>query len=627
MCKDSGKKKPKQMPQSEISARSLIPWGLDPYIFHSQNYVVVDFETTNINFGECRDSGNHIVTASWIEVKDGEVGEMQSCYADEYHQERLAKAIEEADFFVAHNAKFEYGWLSRMGVDISQELAFCTMIAEYVLQGNVRKPGSLKLNNIAKALFGEQKENLVGILIRGGVCPSEIPRRFLIEYCEQDVHLTHKVFQSQLQEITDAELLPVMYTRAIVTPVLVDIESRGMHLDYDRVLQENIKYEREFADISRQISEFTGGTNLNSPKQVAELLYERLGFNELKDRRGNPLRTAANGRLTDAASVATLKATNKKQRRFLELFAERGRLNAALTKNLRFFRGICEEKDGIFYASYNQTVTQTHRLSSSGVKVALDIFDGKEKGIQLQNSPRIFKRLYSPRTDGWLLGEIDGAQLEFRVAAFLGADERARSDIEDGVDVHQFTATTLTEAGEETTRQEAKSRTFKPLYGGYSGTDAERAYFDEFKKKYHGVAEAQQRWIDEVLTYKQLRTVTGLIFYWPDTKVTRSGYVTNTTSICNFPVQMFATADIIPVALTINYYYLKRELLESFIVNTIHDSVIGEVAPGEEEEYSEIGRWSFNEGVLEYLKEVYSIDFDVPLDSECKLGHHWGDSS
>ena len=606
----------------EASAADLLPYGIDPMIYTSNNYVVLDFETTNIAKGDCRRGENAIVLACWLVVKDGEVTRKEKI-GNEYELGELATDIEAADFFVAHNTKFEYGWLKRMGVEIDEQLAFCTMIGEYVILGNRRE--GISLDAIAGRRIRKQKLSLVSILIKGGVCPSQIPTKWLLKYCHQDIDLCHEVFLLQRQEMLDLNLMPVMFTRCIATPILVGIEAVGMHLDHDRVQEENIAYEAELSVVSRKVSEFTGSVNLNSPLQVAELLYDRLGFNEPKDKRGRPIRTGAGRRRADAATISSFKGRNKSQREFLELFKERGRLNAALTKNLRFFRGIVEERDGIFYANYNQTVTKTHRLSSSGVKVPLKVFDGDEKGIQLQNSPRIFKRLYSARKEGWKIGERDGSQLEFRVAAELGEDAVARSDIERGVDVHQFTADTLTDAGEPTSRQEAKSRTFKPLYGGGSGTDAEREYFAAFKEKYHGVADAQNRWIDSVLKTKKLTTITGLIFYWPDTRETQSGYVTNTTAICNFPVQSFATADIIPIALVLNHYLLKREQLESFVVNTIHDSIISEVKPEEEDEYNAIGKWAFTTGVLEYLKSVYDIEFKVPMDSDSKTTRYWGE--
>ena len=399
-----------------------------------------------------------------------------------------------------------------------------------------------------------------------------------------------------------------------------------MHLDRERVLQETLKYEELYTSISRQLGEFSENTNFNSPQQVAELLYDRLGFSELKDFRGNPIRTAADGRKTDIATITGLKARNQRQRRFLALYAEYSRIDAALSKNLRFFRAIVLEKeDAVFYANLNQTVTKTHRLSSTGKPIYLEAF-GKEKGIQFQNIPREFKPCFSARRDGWKVGEADGGQLEFRVAAFLGQDKQAIHDIVNGVDVHAVTAQTMTEAGQETGRQDAKSRTFKPLYGGSSGTDAEQAYFQLFKEKYSGVTDTQETWKSEVEKTKQLRTITGLIFYWPDTKWEGSGkkpYLRNTTSICNFPVQSFATADIIPIAVVYTWYGMKERGMETFLVNTIHDSVISEVHPDETEQFKEVCTWAFEDCVYEYLNKVYGIQFNVPLATEIKTGEYW----
>ena len=74
----------------------------------------------------------------------------------------------------------------------------------------------------------------------------------------------------------------------------------------------------------------------------------------------------------------------------------------------------------------------------------------------------------------------------------------------------------------------------------------------------------------------------------------------------------------------LNHYLLKREQLESFVVNTIHDSIISEVKPEEEEEYNAIGKWAFTTGVLEYLDVVYNLQFKVPMDSDSKTTPYWG---
>jgi DNA polymerase I-like protein with 3'-5' exonuclease and polymerase domains len=159
-----------------------------------------------------------------------------------------------------------------------------------------------------------------------------------------------------------------------------------------------------------------------------------------------------------------------------------------------------------------------------------------------------------------------------------------------------------------------------------SGTDREREYYQAFKDKHKGITAAQGRWIDEVLKTKELVTVTGLRFYWPDTKVTRSGYVVNTTAICNYPVQSFATADIVPIGMVYQWHLMNAAEMRSFLVNTIHDSTIGEVAPGEHELYEEIANFSLTGAVVEYLKVVYNIDFNVPLEAEIKIGKHWSDN-
>ena len=173
-------------------------------------------------------------------------------------------------------------------------------------------------------------------------------------------------------------------------------------------------------------------------------------------------------------------------------------------------------------------------------------------------------------------------------------------------------------------RQEAKAHTFKPLYGGESGTENEQEYYRAFKTKYKGITDMQTRWKDEVLKTKQLRTITGLIFYWPDTHITRSGYITNTTAICNYPVQMFATADIMPIAVRCLWQRLRSSKMKAFLVNTIHDSAIGEVPDDEIEQYKLYAEEAFNKDSIEFIEKLYGIEINLAFDSEHKISSHWG---
>src|SRR5690606_31564721 len=142
-----------------------------------------------------------------------------------------------------------------------------------------------------------------------------------------------------------------------------------------------------------------------------------------------------------------------------------------------------------------------------------------------QNIPRGYKKLSWAGEKGWVVGEFDSAQLEFRVGVDMANDPVGTDEIENGVDIHSLTAKVLTEAGEPTTRQDAKAKTFRPLYGGSSGSKALQDYCVFFKQKYAGVAEMQRTWTLKCADKKQYTTPYGMIFYFPDTKMQRSGYI------------------------------------------------------------------------------------------------------
>jgi DNA polymerase I-like protein with 3'-5' exonuclease and polymerase domains len=206
------------------------------------------------------------------------------------------------------------------------------------------------------------------------------------------------------------------------------------------------------------------------------------------------------------------------------------------------------------------------------------------------------------------------------VATFLGHDQVALEDILSGVDVHAITASTLGVG-----RQAAKPFTFKPLYGGNSGTPRERKYYKYFRERYVGIYRTQQSWTMEVALRKSLTTATGLRFYWPDTEISQSGYVTNTTSIFNYPIQSFATADIMPLVLVLIWHRLASFGDHATIVNTIHDSIVADVADDVLAEYKRVVVECFTRDIYPLLERLYGIKFDVPLGVGIKAGEWWGE--
>jgi len=599
-----------------------------PEIYLSDNFVVVDLETnTKGDDGSPQPCwpANSIVCGSWCH---GLHGEARNVYGNEMEMAELVDAIEAADFIVAHNGKFDLGWFKRAGLDMHKVLLYDTMIAEYCVNGN--RKADLSLNAISKKYLGDGKAAFIAICMKKGVDPGDMPKSKLIARCDWDILHTRNVFLCQLDKICEYGLLGHVHTRCVLSPALADIEANGMHIDSVRVGEYYLESATKLAAASAELDLFTGGINPRSPKQVKEFVYEVLKFKPKrrgKGKRSTPIYS------TKTEDLLALKATNNRQREFVRLKKEFAQYNAEVTKNLLFFQGVATDKPkdvphGIFYAQFNQCITVTHRLSSSGIRRTFTHMQddkGKDvtKSVQFQNFSRKFKPLFCPRHKGWSMGEADGSQLEFRVAAFLGQCPVATQDIVNNLDVHTQTAGVLTEAGQETSRQDAKAHTFKPLFGGQSGTEAEVSYYKWFNEHYVGIGDAQQGWIDEALKTKKVKLVHGFTFFFPDCTMQGSGYVTNSTNIKNYPVQSFATAEIIPLAVTYMWHAMKS--MESYLVNTIHDSVIAELHPDEHDTFTEYSLHAFTTCVYYYLKQVYGVEFNVPLGIGVKIGEHWGE--
>lgn len=574
----------------------------DPSLYLGDNYVVVDFETTTRLKGSPVDPRNKIVLASW---RQG--GRTYSHFGSEYEQGALVEAVREADFLVAHNAKFELGWLRRCGLDLRQVIVYDTQIGDYVRGGNRYPLQQLSLKRTAQRYKLGMKIDLIGKMWAEGIETDEIPRSWLKEYCELDVKLCEDIFLQQREILKQRNLLPVQYQRCLVTPMLADLEQIGMQLDEEKVDGLIVAMEDEYARKTAELQDYAGGVPPSSVKQKREFIYDTLKFKAPLDYRGKPILTASGDNSVAADALARLRPQTQRQRDYLRLHEEWASLHSDVTKYLRKFRECCTNDGGLLHASFNQCSTRTHRLSSNGVTYR----------VQFQNLNRRFKPLFRSRNDGWLIGEADGAQLEFRVGAHLGRDGVALRDIWEGVDIHSYTADII-----GCSRQDAKAHTFKPLYGGKSGTPEQQRYYSEFENKYRGISGTQKRWVHGVLNTKKLVTEWGLVYYWPDTKMTQSGYIINTTSICNYPVQALATAEIIPSAMVCAWHRMKD--MRSFLVNTVHDSIIAELHPEEVDLWHEIARQCLIVDAYSMMERLYGLALTVPLGAGVTTGTNWG---
>jgi len=291
---------------------------------------------------------------------------------------------------------------------------------------------------------------------------------------------------------------------------------------------------------------------------------------------------------------------------FIDAIVRHNAVDTYLNTFVEGLKNFTNEK-GFLHPKFMQAITATGRLSS--------------RDPNFQNQPRgktfPIRKVVTSRFEGGKILEIDFAQLEFRTAVYLAQDKQGMEDIKNKIDVHQYTADII-----GVSRQDAKAHTFKPLYGGVTGTEDEKRYYTKFLEKYKDIKKWHENLQSEAIRYKRVKLPTGREYAFPYAERTPWGGSTYGTQIKNYPVQGFATADIVPLA-CINIYKLMQEQgVKSLLVNTVHDSIVADVYPGEEDVMSKIFKQGTSD-VIPSLKEYYKINFNVPLDTETKIGINW----
>ena len=327
---------------------------------------------------------------------------------------------------------------------------------------------------------------------------------------------------------------------------------------------------------------------------------------------------SANGFSTGKDNLDVLVGTAKTNNMdaAVEFLTDLKRLSAVSSYLSSFVEGIdtFTKSDGFLHVGLTQHITSTGRFSG--------------RNPNMQNMPRggtfPVKRVFVSRWENGYICEADFAQLEFRTAAYLAQDEVAMEEIATGFDVHSYTAQVISDAGQATSRQEAKAHTFAPLFGatGYGRSKAEEAYYIHFTEKYQGVANWHKNLADEAVRFNKITNVSGRQYAFPDVKRNARGGVSHFTMIKNYPVQGFATGDVVPVVLIELEERLKG--LQSCLVNTVHDSTVIDIHPEEKEIVLQIID-DMNEGLTDLIEKAYNVKMNVPLLLESKIGPNWLD--
>jgi DNA polymerase I-like protein with 3'-5' exonuclease and polymerase domains len=342
-----------------------------------------------------------------------------------------------------------------------------------------------------------------------------------------------------------------------------------------------------------------------------------------------PEDASVNGFKTDKETIELLIDQAKRKGNLLavEFLVKKQRLNAINTYLNSFVMGIKRwtRSDNIIHPKYNQCSTSTARLSSNDPNY--------------QNQPRDasfpIRKVVVSRFDNGRIIETDFSGLEFVTAGELSRDPQIIEDVLTGKDIHSQTAVIVHQitnpedydfkGKHKWMRSEVKPDTFAPLYGAQGKNKPEhiRRYYEQFFNIYKRHGEWQIEQMDEVMHHGFIQTPSGRQYAFPGTRRIRGKRTTNATKIVNFPIQGYATGDIVPLACVRTLRKFKELKLRSVLILTVHDSIVVDAHPDEIQTVCEVLKWATQEVTTE-IKDRWGYEHILPLKSETSVGGNWG---
>ena len=422
----------------------------------------------------------------------------------------------------------------------------------------------------------------------------------------ESVRRIHDFLSPQLKSLGVRQLYDEIELPLV--PVLADMERTGVKLDPRLLKSLSMEMEEQLFGLTRRIHEAAGCEfNINSPKQLGEILFEKLNLPILKKTR------KTKGYSTDQTVLEELAVSYELPRLILE-YRQLTKLKSTYVDTLPT---LIHPDTGRVHTSYNQTGTATGRISSSDPN--------------LQNIPvrtdlgRRIRGAFVPEV-GNLFISADYSQIELRVLAHLSEDEVLMDAFSNNEDIHERTAREVfTEAQRENRaecRRRAKVINFGIVYGlssfglaqrlGISREDAQ-AYIDAYFERYKGV----RLWIDRTIAQAReeglVRTMLGRIRPIPD--IHSRDYAVRQfaeRTAVNTPIQGTA-ADLIKIAMIRIWKSLQEKELSSKILLQVHDELVLESPERELETV---------EGLVRQEME-HAVSLKVPLRVDMSLGSSW----
>lgn len=389
--------------------------------------------------------------------------------------------------------------------------------------------------------------------------------------------------------------------------VLADMEWTGFNVDKNTLKELDLEFANILEELTNSIYELAGEEfNINSPKQLGIILFEKLGLPVVKKTK--------TGYSTNIEVLEKLKGKHEIIEKIIE-YRQVMKLKSTYSEGLL---NVIDPKDGRIHSSFNQTITATGRISSTDPNL-------QNIPVRMEMGRRI-RRVFVPTNEDYVLVDADYSQIELRVLAHISGDPTFIDAFKNNQDIHLRTASEILGIPiDEVTpeqRNDAKAVNFGIVYGisdyglarnlGISRAEAQE-YIDNYFKRYPGIKEYMERIVELGKKQGYVTTLMGRRRYLPEL----SSRNFNTRSFgeriaMNTPIQGTA-ADIIKKAMNDVYYELKARGLRSKLVLQVHDELIVDTYKPELEEVKEILK----------NKMENAIELSVPLVVDIGVGSNW----
>ncbi|MBI3291486.1 MAG: DNA polymerase I, partial [Elusimicrobia bacterium] len=505
------------------------------------------------------------------------------------------------------NIKYDLAVLRRFGLEL-EGLAFDTMVASYCLNPS-RATHNLKA--LALDLLGERMTTIAELIGKGSKqrTMDQVPIERVASYACADAEMVLRLADRLAPLLKEKGLERLFYDVEMpLVKVLADMEQIGIAVDVPYLKELGQQFVEEMAVLQRAIHRLAGQEfNLNSPKQLAFILFEKL--------RLPVIRRTKTGYSTDEEVLQALSPSHDLPARLMD-YRELQKLKST------YIDALLEQVDpatGRVHTSFNQTVTATGRLSSS---------DPNLQNIPIRSEPgRKTRRAFLPRR-GYSLLSADYSQIDLRVLAHVSKDTALCAAFQRGEDIHTATACEIFGVAPQdispAQRRMAKSINFGLVYGvsafGLSqqlGIPKEESarYIESYFTRYAGV----KAWIERTLVQARqqgyVTTLLGRVRYLPEINSTNGsmrGFAERTA--INTPIQG-TSADLIKVAMLRLHEAAQRLGWSTRMLVQVHDELVFEVPSAELPE------------VAPHIQQIMqqALPLDIPVVVDLKAGDNWRD--